>query len=459
MLAGPVVPRGGPGILTCMRVIISTIGTAGDVHPFIAVGQALRRRGHEVMLLSHEVFRARVEWAGLEFRSLGEAATYERVVKHPHFAHHLRGLTFAFHHLIAESVEPTVRRLGEAVREFRPDLLLRHHINFGAQWVADEQALPTAVAVLAPVSWLSTHRPCVYGWLRIEDPPRWWARVYKALASVVGRAVVDRRINRLARALGYPVRRGVYFDEVLGGRVNLALWSSRFRGPAEDDPPHGRICGFCFFDRDPERESAAGQLEAFLNDGEPPVVFTLGSSVVHHPGRFYHLAARVCRRLGRRGLLLIGPPTPSNKIPSDLPPGVRAFHYAPYSSLLPRAAAVVHHGGVGTTAQALRAGVPTVIVPFANDEFDNAYRARLLGVSRTVPAPRLSERRLGAALGEVLEDPAFARAASVLGAQIRREDGPTTAALELERLVGRERAGGAGAEARPATARAARARG
>ncbi len=419
-----------------MRVIISTIGTAGDVHPFIAVGQVLRRRGHEVMLLSNEVFRARVEWAGLRFRPLADAATYERVVKHPHFAHHLRGLTFAFHHLIAESVEPTVRRLGEAVREFKPDLILRHHINFGAQWVADEHAVPTAVAVLAPVSWLSTHKPCVYGWLRIEDPPRWWARFYKALAGRVGRAVVDRKINRLARAMGYPTRRGVFFDEVLGGRVNLALWSSHFRGPAGDDPPHGKICGFCFFDRDPDRESAPAEVEAFLDEGQAPVVFTLGSSVVHHPGRFYHLAARVCRRLGRRGLLLIGPPTPKNKIPEDLPPGVRAFHYAPFSSVLPRAAAVVHHGGVGTTAQAMRAGVPTVIVPFANDEFDNAYRAKVLGVSRTVTAPRLSEGGLYVALRDVLHEPGYARAASCLGEQIRAEDGPMTAALELERVAG-----------------------
>lgn len=419
-----------------MRVIMSTIGTAGDVHPFIAVGQTLRSRGHEVVVLTNEVFRARVETAGLGFRALADSEKYYSVIKNPNFAHHIKGLAFAFDHLIAGSVEPTVEKLGQLVREFKPDIIVRHHINFGAQWVADEHGVPTAVVVLAPVSWLSTEDPCVYGWIRVENSPRWWARLYKRMAKAIGRPIVDKRMNALARKLGHPERHDVFHHEVMGGRVNLALWSPHFRGPAKDDPAHGHICGFCYFDRDPAQEEDHDEIYRFVESGDPPVVFTLGSSVCHQPGRFYHVASAACRAVGRRALLLIGPPTPINKIPSSLPEGVAAFHYAPYSALLPRVAAIVHHGGVGTTAQAMRAGKPTVIVPFANDEFDNAARAKRLGVSASVNAPALSERRLTRALSEILGDAGVSARARELGALLQAEQGALNAALHIERAAG-----------------------
>lgn len=424
-----------------MNVLIHTLGTAGDVHPFIAVGQRLRQRGHAVVLVANPVFGDRVLGAGLGFVPSGTVEEYRRVVGNPLFVHRSRSLTFAFNNLVAGAVEQTVAVMRRTIAEFKPDVVLRHHISFGAQWACDEAGVPTVVAVLSPVSWLSTDMPCTYGWLRLQHPPRWWARVYKRLSRLTGRVIVDRRINATARRLGYPARRDVFFHETLGGRANLALWSPLFRPPATDDPPHGRICGFCHFDGAPPAagDEGAHRLEEFLHSGPSPVVFTLGSSVVHTPGAFYRVAAAACAGLGLRAVMLVGPQAQGGGgggLAGVASASVGVFGYAPFSTLFPRAAAVVHHGGIGTTARAMLAGRPTVIVPFANDEFDNAKRARLLGVSQTIDAHRLTVRRLGDALQRVLDGPGVAGAAERIAAGLVKEDGPGAAVAEIERVAG-----------------------
>jgi UDP:flavonoid glycosyltransferase YjiC (YdhE family) len=155
-------------------------------------------------------------------------------------------------------------------------------------------------------------------------------------------------------------------------------------------------------------------------------------------GPFYEASAGACRILGRRGLLLTGRP---EYAPRELPPGVGAFTYAPYTAVLPRGCATVHHGGIGTTAQAMRAGRPTVIVPFAHDQFDNAARAWRLGVSETLARKRLSAVSMSAALRKILDDPAYAARAATLGQRIASDDGDEIAAARLEELVQRKRQG------------------
>jgi UDP:flavonoid glycosyltransferase YjiC (YdhE family) len=179
-------------------------------------------------------------------------------------------------------------------------------------------------------------------------------------------------------------------------------------------------------------ESASHEVEAFLDAGEPPVVFTLGSSAVHVAGNFYEAAAGACRILGRRGLLLTGSGIAA---PRNLPPGVAAFPAAPHSLVMPRACATVHHGGVGTTAQALRAGRPTVVVPFAHDQFDNAARVQRLAVGGTVARSRLTAASLARVLQTLLDDPETLRRASDLGNAISSEDGAAHAADALESVM------------------------
>jgi UDP:flavonoid glycosyltransferase YjiC (YdhE family) len=171
----------------------------------------------------------------------------------------------------------------------------------------------------------------------------------------------------------------------------------------------------------------------FLDSGPPPIVFTLGSSGVWVAANFYRAAAEAAAALGRRAVLLTGTP-PENR-PASLPDGAIAVDYATHSELFPRAAAIVHHGGAGTTGQALRSGRPMVIVPFSHDQPDNGARCERLGIARVVPRRAASARRLEAALRSVLEDPTVAARAAELGARTRAERGAAAAADAIERVL------------------------
>jgi len=424
-----------------VRVLITTIGSSGDIHPYIAVGRELLRRGHAVEMLVNPHYEQRVRAEGLGYRPLGTEEQFLRVLHHPDLANQSRSPGLIIRELIGETVRPTFDATLAAIREFRPDVVLRHHISLGSRWVCEREGVPCITGVLAPIFWLNPRDRVVYRSWQWEQPPLWVARLRIRLGRWVMRFMFDRALNRERRALGLPPASDQFKAETLPASRVLGLWSAHFRGPQEGDPASGRICGFAFFDAAAGHKAGHDKLGAFLDDcgssGESPLVFTLGTSVVHHHAGFYDTAAEVCRRLGRRGLLLTGK---AEYAPRRLPPEVQAVPYAPFSLVLQRAAAVVHHGGVGTTGQCLRAGVPTVIVPFANDEFDNARRAKLLGTSVTLHTHRLSIEGLCAAMRRVLESDAIAERAEALGRRIRAEDGAAAAADEVEAVASSQHA-------------------
>jgi UDP:flavonoid glycosyltransferase YjiC (YdhE family) len=172
-------------------------------------------------------------------------------------------------------------------------------------------------------------------------------------------------------------------------------------------------------------------VEKFLAAGEPPIVFTLGSAAVALAGDFFRVSAQAAQILGRRAVLLLG----KNPAPPDLLPSVLTWDYLPYGQILPRAAAIVHQGGIGTTAQSLRAGRPMLVVPFAHDQFDNAARIARLGIAEILPRHHYRPPRVIAALDRLLASPAVAAAATEVGRRIRAETGPALACAAVERLL------------------------
>jgi UDP:flavonoid glycosyltransferase YjiC (YdhE family) len=171
----------------------------------------------------------------------------------------------------------------------------------------------------------------------------------------------------------------------------------------------------------------------FLDAGPPPLVFTLGSSAVVDAGPFYDHSVAAARLLGRRAVLLVGN-DPRNQ-PAALPDGIVAFAYAPYSDLFPRAAAVVHQGGIGTTAQAMRSGRPMLVMPYAHDQPDNAERVKRLGIARTIGRHRYTPARAAAELRHLLDNPLYRQRAAAVGEQVRQEDGVRAACDALEGLL------------------------
>lgn len=413
-----------------MRVLMTTLGAAGDHLPLLGVARALAARGHGLMCALDEPWRTRAEALGLEAVSLGPAPV---VVQRGSMTRPVEGSIAFLRRAVIPRVPAMVEALERASRAHRADVILGHHISLGAPWAARRLGIPWAMACVAPASWTSLEQVTVYPGM--PDKDRYSPRVMRgavALGKRVTNALVDPLLNRHRRALGLPVARGTMFNEMFSGIVNLGLWHPVFRAPAADDAPRSTVCGFV---RPPELLVAdprpGARVRAFLERGAPPIVITLGTSVPHAAERFFARALSWCAATGTRAVLLTGG---ARVDPSLVPPCGIVEAYIPLEDLLPRASAVVHHGGLGTIAAALRAGVPMVCVPHLHDQFDNAARCRRLGVSVTVH--RRHRGGLGAAIARVTGDPSFRSAARTVQAAIAGEDGANRAAEELERAMG-----------------------
>jgi UDP:flavonoid glycosyltransferase YjiC (YdhE family) len=412
-----------------MRVLITTIGSAGDVHPYVPIGEELVRRGHEVAFLANPFYAPRLP-GSFRFVPLGSEEELRDAFGE------LAGLGPLGSMLrlvgwVTDHVEPTVETLRATLRDFRPDCVLRHVVHAGVLWACEEAGVPCVSGAVAPAAWLSVEE-------RVADqrPFRRTRRVgWRAARGglrLVGRATLERKLARLRARLGLAPRRDLLGAELLGGRARLGLWSRALRPPMPDDPPESHVCGFSTYDwvaDDGDQE----EVESFLDAGEPPIVFTLGSTGVHSDlaTTFYRSAVEVCRRTGRRGLLLTGRP-PS--FVGSTPDSVLAVPYAAHSRVHPRAALVVTHAGVGSVAPALRAGVPVVSVPLLFEQPDLAFRLERLGVGPVVWPRRLGVRALERAVRRVLEDGTSAARARELSSVVATEDASATVADLLEDL-------------------------
>lgn len=420
-----------------MRFLLTSIGSHGDINPFLALGRELTRRGHEAVFLANPHFEADARAAGLDFEPFGEPLDPVRVARDQPLAfNRVLGAWVVFRRWMAPIVPVFVERLRAVARARRPDALVGHQISLGLPWVARETGLPFATCVLAPATMNSREDPSVMPvGLDPTHRARWFRRMHAAILRASAAVMVDGALNVHRRALGLPPRRDTFWGEMFEGSLSLGLWSPTFRPRAADDPPNFHVCGFPWHDQSAVRGEAGRRLDArlarFLDAGDAPVIFTLGSILAHDARREFEVAAEACRMLGVRGVLVTGS---AASAPARLPPGVIAVEYAPYGELLPRAAAIVHHGGIGTTGQSLRAGRPVIVIPFAHDQFDNAARCQRLGVGVRLPRWRASARGLARTLRAVLDDRAMRARAAEIADAVRAENGAAAAADLLERL-------------------------
>jgi UDP:flavonoid glycosyltransferase YjiC (YdhE family) len=262
----------------------------------------------------------------------------------------------------------------------------------------------------------------------------WVGRAVMALATIKLDKILQ-PVYDVRAELGLP--RGE--QPILGGQHSpscvLALFSKVLASPQPDWPEHTIVTGFPFYDRRDffGETTIAREVLEFLDAGEPPIIFTLGSSAFWVARNFYRDSIEAANALGKRALLLIGH---ARNMPAEkLPPGVAAFEYAPYSEVLPRACAIVHQGGVGTTGQGLRSGKPVLILPHAHDQFDNAARVVRLGCGRTIPRPRYTVATAISELQALLNDRRYAERAAEVGEIVRQENGTTVAVDAIARVL------------------------
>jgi UDP:flavonoid glycosyltransferase YjiC (YdhE family) len=421
-----------------MRLLFLPVGSHGDIHPYIAIARALKVRGHEAVLVTNPYYQRVIEDAGVAFRGLGARVDLAKAAQTPGAMSGFMGSLKLMRKLVIPEIPSAAAQFEAIARELKPDGVLMHPLALAGPTVCEKVGVPYACAALAPISWWNPlDRPVMAPWQH-ATPPVGQSRFVLWAGRKVMRWTLDGPVNRVRRAHGMRGGSEHFYRVNVGGVVNLGLWSPLYRGPLEGDPSAGVITGFPFFDVVREQQGDNDELMRFLDEGEPPILFSLGTAAVHVAGRYYEAAAEACVRMKRRGLLLIGKPEYG---PRSLPAGVRAFNYAPYSTVFPRCAVIVHHGGIGTTAQALRSGRPQLVTPMAHDQFDNAARAKRLGVGLRVGHARCTPDKLVQRLSHLFGDPEFARKAAEIGPKIAAERGAERAADALLGAFGSSPAG------------------
>jgi rhamnosyltransferase subunit B len=416
------------------RIILTTFGSFGDIHPYMAIALELQARGHQPVIASGELYREKIVGAGIDFVPIRpnipppqeQDQEFMEKVMEPK-----SGPKFLLNELILLDVRGSYQDLIALVAG--ADLLVTHPITVAGPLVARQTGIPWISTVLAPMSFLSAYDPPVppfWQWMTHLNAlgPKFMSAFYRFLKKQYRAEPVE----RLRRELGLPDHGNPIFEGQHSPRLILALFSSLFGAPQPDWPPQTRITGFAFYDGRHERKMS-DELARFLDDGPPPIVFTLGTSAVWVARDFYRESIAAAKLLGRRAVLLIG--DDRNEPDEPLPPEIIIVNYAPFEALLSRGCAVVHHGGVGTTSQGLRAGVPTLIVPFAFDQADNAAHAARLGASRTLPRKKYRAARVAKELDILLTRPDYASKASAVGQQLRRENGAAVASDLIEEIL------------------------
>lgn len=417
------------------RIVITTIGSLGDLHPFIALGLGLRARGHDIVFATIKYYQTKIESLGFKFHAIRpdhvklDDPEWMALIMDPQ-----KGTERVIRDYLLANLRQTYTDLMEAAQDI--DLLVAHEAIYAAPLVAEILKLRWAVCVLTPGSFFSAYDPFVL-------PPFPALAKLRVLGPNVNRWIMNSArfilrnwaepIHQLRQELGLAPVSNPIIDDKFSPYLVLALFSSVLGSPQPDWAPNTVVTGFGFYDGNHEQELAP-ELRQFLEQGEPPIVFTLGSAAVFSPGDFYKVSAQAAKQLNRRTLLLIG----KNIAPTDRSSDLLTLNYAPYSQIFPHACAIVHHGGVGTTAQSLRASRPTLIMPYSHDQPDNAARVQRLGTSRTISRKHYSVSRVTKELGELLGNPSYATKAAAIGRLVQAENGVAIACDAIEAQLQKE---------------------
>lgn len=371
------------------RLIIHPVGSHGDVHPFLALGKEMQQRGHDVVVLASGKFAGDAETAGLPFVALGTAEEYDE------YAKRLGKIDtrVALKAIISGIASQIPKTLGEikVLAEKRPHetVLIASSLGFAARMARDIWGIPLITGHLAPSAMQSAHD------VPLLDPKlAWLQRAPRPLTRLFfgfGALVIDNHfgldLQKQLRAHGLPRASNITGRWWNSPDAIIGFWPEWFGAIQPDHPRNLELVGFPYYQEENAPPLDEG-LEQWLAEGDAPVVFAAGSGNAL-AGEFFAKAVDTCRHAGRRGLLMS---KYADHIPKTLPREVRHQSYAPFARLLPRCAAIIHHGGIGTTAQAIAARIPQLIVPMAFDQFDNADRIHRLGLGSIAKQSDASDR-------------------------------------------------------------------
>lgn len=412
------------------KILIATIGSLGDLHPCLAIGQELLRRGYGVTIATTPYYKQIVEAAGVAFRSMRPDwdPTNPKLIRSCEDLK--RGLQVLYREMLLPELKNTYGDLLSMAHD--ADLLIAGELVYAAPLVAEKLRLRWASLLLSPFSFFSSIDPSVTvnmpALIRLRKAGPF---VYKTGLNL-GRLATrhwSNPVRDLRRREGLRRECDPVFRDKFSPELVLALFSRWFAPKQQDWPPQTVQPGFVHYDAFPPAPLPS-TLTEFLASGEPPIVFTQGSTAVHNPGDFYKVSAIVAERLGRRAVLVGARATlePESRHLLCLP-------YVAYSHVFPHAEVIVHQGGSGTIGESLRAGRPMLIVPYGWDQPDNAARMERLGVGRHLPRNRYTVEAATAMLRSILDQPQWSARAAELGDRVSAENGLTGACDAIESLA------------------------
>lgn len=393
-----------------MNVLLVTLGSAGDVLPFCGIGKSLRERGHRVTLATNPYFAKHVESAGLSLRPLGDAAEFLQWLNDPRLADRTNGVR-----LVMQYASAMVQPVYDLVASERPDLVVLHPLAYGGRIAAERFAIAATSVYLAPGSLISRHDPPkIPGVFNPEFMPKTYRYQLAKLASQVLNRWIAPSVNACRGRAGLSTDWNIADVLYATDHPCIGLFPEWFAPPQIDWPQPFGLTGFPLYDD--ASTPLPNDVRRFIDAGTPPLVFAAGTGNRHAKESFL-AAIKATEALGERAILLTAF---AEQLPQTLPNGVAHFAYVPLSQLLPKAKAIVHHGGIGTSAAALAAGTPQLILPFSYDQPDNASRLEALGVALQLNPSRI-KRGLAPALKRLLASPEVAQRCRAIAARLDGE--------------------------------------
>ena len=359
-----------------MNILMTTLGSYGDVYPNVGLAVKLKQRGHRVTLFTNPFYAELARKYDVDFIPIGTLEQYEQFANHPHLFDSHQSVNVFFSTLVIPNIRTAYERLSEHIQP--ADSVIVSSISvFAARLVQEKKRIPNITVHIMPMAFKSAYESPKNAILTLPDwlpvPARrfyWWA---------ADKFVVDRMIgpelNGFRKEIELPPVNRILTRWGHSPQMVIGLFPSWFASPQPDWPHNTHLTGFPLFEEDEEAEIAA-EVQTFLDAGEPPLVFMPGS-LMKYADRFFETAVQATQSLGHIAILLS---RSVRQIPQNFPDTLRHFDYVPFQRLLPQTKLLIHHGGIGTCAQALRAGVPQLIQPMAYDQTDNAGRLKKLGV-------------------------------------------------------------------------------
>ena len=389
-----------------MKILMTVFGSLGDLHPMLGLAQALRALGHDITLAASSEHHAKIERHGFSATDLGPSrqqvldrtgldleTLFERVSQN-------HGMMLK--DMVLPGIISDVERLRPLARA--SDLILTSSFAFAGSLLSRLEHRPLVACHLSPAATFSAYDP------PLTKAAPFWPRPQNALGVLWNRALAWAGQRVMAAPLSELRRTERHFGlrpqkiglgGLVGDELTLGLYAPEL-APAMPDDPKGMVrVGAAYLEGEDSAHALADRVQGFLE--REPLVFTLGSTAVITGTGFYREAIKAAKALNQPALLLVGEMSPL--FGEELGPDVLALPYAPHDQVFPRARVIIHHGGAGGTAQALKTGKPQLVVPMFADQFDNAERVQRIGDGQWVSGPGITTDQMIKTLRPLLDAP------------------------------------------------------